>query len=157
MSRKPNDDGRKVVARNKKALHEYHILETWEAGIALAGPEVKSIRAGKVSLAEAFGTVERGEVWLQDMHVSPYDPASIWNTDPLRPRRLLLHRSEIRKLIGSVQEKGLTLVPLDLYIRDGHVKVTLALARGKKLHDKREALKERVVRREIERAGRHDR
>jgi SsrA-binding protein len=157
MSRKPNDDGRKVVARNKKALHEYHILETWEAGIALVGPEVKSIRAGKVSLAEAFGTVERGEVWLQDMHVSPYDPASIWNTDPLRPRRLLLHRSEIRKLIGSVQEKGLTLVPLDLYIRDGHVKVTLALARGKKLHDKREALKERVVRREIERAGRHDR
>ena len=157
MPRKPNDDGRKVVARNKKALHEYHILETWEAGIALVGPEVKSIRAGKVSLAEAFGTVEHGEVWLQDMHVSPYDPASIWNTDPLRPRRLLLHRSEIRKLIGSVQEKGFTLVPLDLYIRDGHVKVTLALARGKKLHDKREALKERDARREIERAGRHDR
>ncbi len=157
MPRKANDDGRRVVARNRKALHEYHIVETWEAGIALAGPEVKSIRAGKVSLAEAFGSVEHGEVWLLDMHVSPYDPASIWNTDPLRPRRLLLHRAEIRKLIGAVQEKGFTLVPLDLYIRDGHVKVTLALARGKKLHDKREALKERTARREIERAGRHDR
>ncbi len=157
MPRSPEKDGRKVVARNKKALHEYHIVETWEAGIALAGPEVTSIRAGKVSLAEAFGRIERGEVWIEDMHVSPYDPASIWNTDPLRPRRLLLHRSEIRRLIGAVNEKGFTLVPLDLYIRDGHVKVTLALARGKKLHDKREALKERDARREIERAGRHDR
>lgn len=154
---KAKEDGRKVVARNKKALHEYHILETWEAGIALAGPEVKSIRAGRISLAEAYGVVERGEVWIHDMHVTPYDPASIWNVDPVRPRKLLLHRSEIRKLIGSVQEKGYTLVPLDLYIRDGHVKVTLALARGKKLHDKREALKERDARREIDRAARADR
>ncbi len=154
---KAKDDGRKVVARNKKALHDYHIAETWEAGIALAGPEVKSIRAGRVSLAEAYGTVDRGEVWIHDMHVTPYDPASIWNVDPVRPRKLLLHRSEIRKLIGAVQEKGYTLVPLDLYIRDGHVKVTLALARGKKLHDKREALKERESRREIERAARSER
>ena len=154
---KAREDGRKVVARNKKALHEYHILETWEAGVALAGPEVKSIRAGRISLAEAYGAVERGEVWIYDMHVTPYDPASIWNVDPVRPRKLLLHRSEIRKLIGSVQEKGYTLVPLDLYIRDGHVKVTLALARGKKLHDKREALKERDARREIDRAARADR
>lgn len=154
---KPESDGRKVVARNKKALHEYHIVETWEAGLALAGPEVKSVRAGKVSLAEAFGNIERGEVWLNDLHISPYDPASIWNLDPLRPRKLLLHRAEIRKLIGAVQQKGFTLVPLDLYIRDGHVKLTLALARGKKLHDKREALKERDARREVERAGRQDR
>ncbi len=154
---KAKDDGRKVVARNKKALHDYHIAETWEAGIALAGPEVKSIRAGRVSLAEAYGTVDRGEVWIHDMHITPYDPASIWNVDPVRPRKLLLHRSEIRKLIGSVQEKGYTLVPLDLYLRDGHVKVTLALARGKKLHDKREALKERESRREIERAARSER
>ena len=154
---KAREDGRKVVARNKKALHEYHIAERWEAGIALAGPEVKSIRAGRVSLAEAYGTVERGEVWIHDMHITPYDPASIWNTDPLRPRKLLLHRSEIRKLIGAVQEKGLTLVPLDLYLRDGRVKVTLALARGKKLHDKREALKERESRREIDRAARSER
>ncbi len=154
---KTKDDGRKVVARNKKALHEYHIAETWEAGIALAGPEVKSIRAGRVSLAEAYGTVERGEVWVNDMHITPYDPASIWNVDPVRPRKLLLHRGEIRKLIGAVQEKGYTLIPLDLYIRDGHVKVTLALARGKKLHDKREALKERESRREIDRAARSER
>jgi len=154
---KSQDDGRKVVARNKKALHEYHIAERLEAGIALAGPEVKSVRAGRVSLAEAFGRVDQGEVWIYDMHITPYDPASIWNTDPLRPRKLLLHRSEIRKLIGAVQEKGFTLVPLDLYIRDGRVKVTLALARGKKLHDKREALKERDARREMERAGRPDR
>ncbi len=154
---KAKEDGRKVVARNKKALHEYHILETWEAGIALAGPEVKSIRAGRASLAEAFGRLEGGEVWIYDMHVTPYDPASIWNVDPVRPRKLLLHRSEIRKLIGAVQEKGYTLVPLDLYIRDGHVKVTLALGRGKKLHDKREALKERDARREIDRAARADR
>ncbi len=154
---KAKEDGRKVVARNKKALHDYHIAETWEAGIALAGPEVKSIRAGRVSLAEAYGTVERGEVWIQDMHITPYDPASIWNVDPVRPRKLLLHRSEIRKLIGSVQEKGYTLVPLDLYIREGHVKVTLALARGKKLHAKRDALQERESRREIERAARSER
>ena len=151
---KPDTDGRKVVARNKKALHEYHIVETLEAGIALSGPEVKSIRAGKISLAEAFGRLDRGEVWIHDMHISPYDPASIWNTDPLRPRKLLLHRKEIRKLIGSVQEKGYTLVPLDLYLRDGLVKVTLALARGKKLYDKRQAEKERDARREMERAGR---
>jgi SsrA-binding protein len=151
---KPPTDGRKVVARNKKALHEYHIVETLEAGIALSGPEVKSIRAGKISLAEAFGRLDRGEVWIHDMHISPYDPASIWNTDPLRPRKLLLHRKEIRRLIGSVQEKGYTLVPLDLYLRDGLVKVTLALARGKKLYDKRQAEKERDARREMERAGR---
>ena len=151
---KPPTDGRKVVARNKKALHEYHIVETLEAGIALSGPEVKSIRAGKISLAEAFGRQDRGEVWIHDMHISPYDPASIWNTDPLRPRKLLLHRKEIRKLIGSVQEKGYTLVPLDLYLRAGLVKVTLALARGKKLYDKRQAEKERDARREMERAGR---
>ena len=151
---KAREDGRKVVARNKKALHEYHILESWEAGIALAGPEVKSIREGRASLAEAFARVDRGEVWIYDMHVTPYDPASIWNVDPVRPRKLLLHRSEIRKLIGAAQEKGYTLVPLDLYIRDGHVKVTLALGRGKKLHDKREALKERDARREMDRAAR---
>ncbi len=154
---KSKEDGRKVVARNKKALHEYHIAESWEAGIALVGPEVKSVRAGKVSLAEAFGRVEAGEVWIQDMHITPYDPASIWNVDPVRPRKLLLHRSEIRKLIGAVQEKGYTLIPLDLYIRDGHVKVTLALGRGKKLHDKREALKQRDARREMERAARPER
>lgn len=150
------DDGRKVVARNKKAFHEYHILDTWEAGLALTGPEVKSIRGGKVSLAEAFGRVDGGEVWIYGMHVSPYDPASRWNADPERARKLLLHRQEIRRLIGAVQEKGLTLVPLDLYFRKGRAKLTLALARGKKLHDKRQALKDKDVKRELRRAAKGD-
>jgi SsrA-binding protein len=121
-------------------------------GIVLTGPEVKSIRGGRASLAEAYASVTGGEVWLYDMHVSPYDPASRWNTDPTRPRKLLLHGKQIRKLIGASQEKGLTLVPLDLYISKGYVKVTLALARGKKLFDKRETLKRKVAEREIDRA-----
>jgi len=144
--------GRKSLARNKKALHEYHVVETWEAGIVLTGPEVKSIRAGRVSLAESFARVDRGEVWLYDMHVSPYDPASLWNADPVRPRKLLLHAREIRKLIGATKEKGLTLIPLELYTDHGLIKVTLALVRGKKLHDKREDLKRKDAEREIRRA-----
>lgn len=144
--------GKKSLARNKKALHEYHVVEAWEAGIVLTGPEVKSIRAGKASLAESFARVDRGEVWLYDMHVSPYDPASLWNTDPVRPRKLLLHAREIRKLIGATKEKGLTLVPLELYTDHGLIKVTLALVRGKKLHDKREDLKRKDAEREIRRA-----
>jgi len=144
--------GRKSLARNKKALHEYHVVETWEAGIVLTGPEVKSIRAGRVSLAESFARVDRGEVWLYDMHVSPYDPASLWNADPVRPRKLLLHAREIRKLIGATKEKGLTLVPLELYTDHGLIKVSLALVRGKKLHDKREDLKRKDAEREIRRA-----
>lgn len=150
-------DGRKVIARNKKALRDYHILETWEAGIVLAGPEVKSVRAGKVDLSGAFARIDRGEAWLYDVHISPYDPASRWNTDPSRPRKLLLHRKEIRRLIGAVEEKGLTLVPLDLYFRGGYAKVTLALGRGKKLHDRREDLKRRDAEREMERAARGQR
>lgn len=150
-------DGKKIVARNRKALHEYHVLDTWEAGIVLTGPEVKSIRAGKVSLAEAFARVDDGEVWLHGMHVSPYDPAAIWNTDPTRPRKLLLHAREIRRLIGATREKGLTLVPLELYFRRGLAKVTLALARGKKLHDKRETLKRKTAEREMQRAIRESR
>lgn len=149
------DQGRKIVARNKKALHEYEVLDTWEAGIVLTGPEVKSLRAGRANLAGAFGRVEDGEVWLHEMHISPYDPATRWNVDPLRPRKLLLHAREIRRLIGAVQEKGLTLVPLDLYFRRGRAKVTLALARGKRLHDKREAIKRRTAEREIERASKN--
>lgn len=147
-------DGKKIVARNRKALHEYDVLETWEAGLVLVGPEVKSIRAGKVSLSEAFARVDNGEAWLYDMHISPYDPASRWNVDPVRPRKLLLRSQELRKLIGATREKGMTLVPLDLYFRRGYARVTLALARGKKLHDKREDLKRRDAEREIERATR---
>lgn len=147
-----DQDGKKVVARNKKALHDYFVVESFEAGIVLNGPEVKSIRAGRASLAESYADVAGGEVWLRDMHVSPYDPASRWNTDPVRPRKLLLHGKQIRKLIGASKEKGLTLVPLDLYISKGYVKVTLALARGKKMFDKRETLKRKVAEREIDRA-----
>lgn len=149
---KPEEGGKKVVARNKKALHDYHVVEAMEAGVVLTGPEVKSIRGGRASLAESYARVDNGEVWLHDMHVSPYDPASRWNTDPVRPRKLLLHNRQIRKLIGSSKEKGLTLVPLDLYIARGYVKVTLALVRGKKLFDKREDLKRKVAEREIDRA-----
>jgi SsrA-binding protein len=145
------EEGKQTIARNKKALHEYHISEQFEAGIVLTGPEVKSIRAGKASLAESFARVDAGEVWLHDMHISPYDPASRWNTDPVRPRKLLLKNKEIRRLIGATKEKGLTLVPLDLYISRGYVKVSLALARGKKLYDKREDIKRKDAKREIER------
>ena len=145
-------DDRKIVARNRKALHEYHVMDSWEAGIVLTGPEVKSIRSGKASLAEAFAVIDRGELWLRDMHVSPYEPASRENANPVRPRKLLLNRSEIRRLIGATQQKGFTLIPLDVYLRGGRIKVTLALGRGKKLHDKRETLKRKTAEREVERA-----
>lgn len=147
-----SDDGRKVVARNRKARHEYDILETFEAGMALRGPEVKSLREGKASFQDSFARVERGEVWLFNLHISPYEKANRANSDPLRARKLLLRRREIRSLIGSVEEKGLTLVPLEIYFSRGYAKVLLALARGRKLHDKREALKRRIQDREARRA-----
>ena len=146
------DAGRKVVARNRKARHDYEILETFEAGMALKGPEVKSLRVGKASFQDAFATVERGEVWLHSLHISPYEQANRFNADPVRTRKLLLNRREIRRLIGKVEEKGLTLVPLEIYFLRGYAKVQLALARGKKLHDKREALKQRQLDREARRA-----
>ena len=147
---------KKTVARNKKALHEYHIVDTYEAGIVLVGPEVKSIRAGKVSLAEAFARIDGGEANLYGMHISPYDPASLWNVDSTRTRKLLLNRREIRKLIGATQQEGFTLVPLELYLKDGYVKIALALGRGKKLYDKRQDLKKRDAQREMQRAVRRD-
>jgi SsrA-binding protein len=145
---------KKTLARNRKALHEYHVLDQWEAGIVLAGPEVKSIRAGKLSLTEAFARVDGGEVILYSMHVTPYDPASQWNVDATRPRKLLLHRREIRRLIGATQQEGLTLVPLEVYLKDGLIKVALALGKGKKNYDKREDEKRRDADREIQRAVR---
>lgn len=145
---------KKTLARNRKALHEYHIVDTWEAGLVLAGPEVKSVRAGKVSLAEAFARIDNGEAWIYGMHISPYDPASRWNVDPTRPRKLLLHRREIRRLIGATQQEGFTLVPLELYAKDGFIKAAIALARGKKNFDKREDMKKRDADREIQRAVR---
>ena len=146
------DAGRKVVARNRKARHDYEILETFEAGMALKGPEVKSLRVGKASFQDAFATVERGEVWLYSLHISPYEQANRFNADPVRTRKLLLNRREIRRLIGKVEERGLTLVPLEIYFVRGYAKVQLALARGKKLHDKREALKQKQLDREARRA-----
>ena len=147
-----SENGRQVVARNRKARHEYDILETFEAGMALNGPEVKSLRAGQVSFQDAFARIERGEVWLYSLHISPYEQANRANVDPLRPRRLLLHKHEIRKLVGQVEEKGLTLIPLDIYFKRGFAKTTLAVARGRKLHDKRDALKKKQQDREARRA-----
>ena len=146
------EEGRKVVARNRKARHEYEVLETLEAGMALKGPEVKSLREGKVAFQDAFARLERGEVWLHSLHISPYEQANRNNVDPVRPRKLLLHRQEIRKLVGKVEEKGLTLIPLEIYFSRGYAKVLLALARGKKLHDKRETLKRKTQEREARRA-----
>ena len=150
-------EGRKIVASNRRARHEYDVLERMEAGIALTGPEVKSIRAGKVSIAEAFARVDNGEVWLHGMHISPYEPGGRWNVDPLRARRLLINRKEIRKLIGGVEEKGRTLVPLEVYFVRGRAKVDLAVAKGRKLHDKRDALKKQEAKREVARAVREAR
>jgi len=143
---------RKIVARNRKARHEYEILETYEAGIELKGPEVKSLRAGHVSFQDAFARVDSGQVWLHSLHISPYEQANRNNVDPTRERRLLLNRQEIRQLIVKTEEKGLTLIPLDIYFARGYAKMTLAVARGKKLHDKREALKRRQQDREARRA-----
>lgn len=153
---KPNDpagsDSRHVVVRNRKARHEFEVLQTLEAGIALQGTEVKSLRNGKANLQDSFARFMAGELWLFNLHVSPYEQGNRFNHDPLRPRKLLLHRREMRKLVGQVEQQGLTLVPLDIYFRRGVAKLTLALVRGKKLHDKREDLKQRESQREMERA-----
>jgi len=146
------EDGRRIVARNRKARHEYDVLDTHEAGLVLMGSEVKSLREGKASFTDAFARVEGGEAWLYNLHITPYESASLDAPDPKRTRKLLLHAHEIERLAQATQEKGLTLVPLDLYFRRGHAKVTLAVARGKKRHDRREDLKREAMRREAERA-----
>ncbi|MCL6588651.1 MAG: SsrA-binding protein SmpB [Firmicutes bacterium] len=140
--------GRKVIAINRRARHEYFIEETYEAGICLAGTEVKSVRAGKVSLQESFARVENGEVWLYNMYIAPYEFGTRFNLDPWRPRKLLLHRNEIRRLMAWTQQKGLTLIPLQLYFERGYAKIELGVCRGKKLYDKRQAIAERDARRE---------
>jgi SsrA-binding protein len=147
-----SEGGRKLVATNRKARHEYEILETLEAGIVLRGPEVKSVREGKIGFQDAFARLERGEAFLYNLHISPYDQANRYNDDPLRTRKLLLQRQELRKLAGRVEEKGLTLIPLELYFRRGYAKVLLGLARGRKLYDKREKLKRQTQEREARRA-----
>ena len=136
--------GKRSVASNRRARHDYEILETLEAGIALFGPEVKSLREGRANLRESFAVIKRGEVFLQQLHISPYEPAARGNaSDPTRERKLLLHRSEISKLVGRVSERGNTLVPLSIYFKDGRAKVELALARGRHTYDKRAALREK--------------
>lgn len=143
--------GKKIITQNRKARFEYTILETYECGIVLAGTEVKSIRNGHVNLKDSYAVIRNGEVFVCGMHVSPYDHGNIFNQEPLRDRKLLLHRSEIRKLIGYIQQKGFTLVPLELYFLRGKVKVLLGVAKGKKLYDKREAIAKKDSRREIDR------
>ncbi len=142
----------KIFAQNRKAKHDFHIEEVYEAGIALQGTEVKSIREGRVNLKDSFAKVENGELFLYNMHISPYDQGNIFNHDPLRTRKLLMHKMEIKRFIGLTKEKGYTLIPLRLYIRNGKIKVELGLAKGKRHYDKRRALKEKTVDREIEKA-----
>lgn len=145
------NETRKLVANNKKAYHDYFIDETYEAGIALHGTEVKSLRMGKCSIKESFVRIENGEVFVYGMHISPYEKGNIFNKDPLRVKKLLMHKYEISKLAGKTAEKGYTLVPLQVYFREGRAKVELGLARGKKLYDKREDIAKKDARREMER------
>lgn len=141
----------KLIANNKKAYHDYFIEDKLECGVALHGTEVKSMRMGKCSIKEAFIRIENGEVYVYGMHVSPYEKGNIFNKDPLRVKKLLLHRQEINKLVGKIKEKGYTLVPLQVYFKSGKVKVEIGLARGKKLYDKREDIAKKDQRRETER------
>ena len=146
--------GIKPVAENRKARHDYFVHERYECGIALQGTEVKSMRQGKVNLKECYAAVRNGEVVVEGMHISPYEQGSIFNADPLRPKKLLLHRAEIRKLKAAVQQKGFTLVPLQVYLKDGRMKLELGLCQGKRLHDKRDDMAERDAKRDMERAMR---
>ncbi len=147
------EKSKKYIVVNRKAKHDYFILETYEAGIALTGTEVKSLREGKVSIVDSYADIERGELWLFDLHISPYEKGNIYNHNPKRPRKLLLHKDEIIHLIGKVKEKGLTLIPLSIYFNErGWAKVELGLAKGKRLYDKRRDLAEKAERRELERA-----
>ena len=148
MARPKDDAEDTLIADNRKAFHDYHILETFEAGIALLGTEVKGIREGRANLRDSYAQVDRGEVWLHNVHINPYSHRGYVDHDPKRKRRLLLHKYEIRKLIGKTVEKGLTLVPTRLYFKNGRVKVSIALAKGKQAHDKRDAIRQREVDRE---------
>ena len=146
------EKGRKVIAQNRRARHDYSLLDEYEAGVALLGTEVKSLRLGRASLIDAFATVDDGEVWLRNLHIAEYTQGSWTNHEPRRTRKLLLHRGEIERLIGKIREGGLTLVPLSLYFNEGKVKCELALAKGKKAYDKRSDLAKRDAEREIQKA-----
>jgi SsrA-binding protein len=142
------EKAQRVIAENRKARHDYHILDTWEAGVVLLGTEVKAIREGRVNLRDSFARADRGEIWMENVHISPYSHTGYAHHEEKRQRKLLLHDHEIRKIIGRVAEKGLTLVPLEMYFKKGRVKVLLGLAKGKQAHDKRETLRRREVDRE---------
>ncbi|HUR91897.1 MAG TPA: SsrA-binding protein SmpB [Gemmatimonadaceae bacterium] len=145
---------RKSLARNKRALHDYHVVETWEAGLMLTGTEIKSLRTGQANMSDAYGIVRDGEVFLLNLHIPPYEQGNQFNHDPTRTRKLLLHKKEIKRMIGAVERQGLTLVPLELYFKRGKAKVALALGKGKKLHDKRADEKKKDDQREMARAFR---
>lgn len=140
------------IARNKRASHDYHILDTWEAGLVLTGSEVKSLRNGRANIGDAYAILNDGEVYLLNLHISPYEQASYFNHEPTRTRKLLLHKKEIKKMIGSVERQGLTLIPLELYFKKGKAKVALGLGKGKKLHDKRADMKKKDDERDMARA-----
>jgi SsrA-binding protein len=148
VDKSEREKAQRTIAENRKARHDYHVIETWEAGVSLLGTEVKSIREGRVNLRDSYARVENGEIWMLNVHISPYSHRGSAEHQELRQRKLLLHRDEIRKMVGKVAEKGLTLVPLELYFKKGRVKVLLGLAKGKQAHDKRETLRRREVDRE---------
>ena len=148
MAKTAREEAQKIIADNRKAHHDYHLIETFEAGVALLGPEVKSIREGGANLRDSFARIEAGEVWLYNVHISPYRNRGYTDHDPKRRRKLLLHRQEIRKLIGKTTERGMTIVPVRLYVKNGRVKVAISLAKGKKAHDKRETIRRRETERE---------
>jgi SsrA-binding protein len=150
----PTPSAERVVAQNRRASHDYFILETIEAGLVLKGVEVKSLRQGKASLAEAYATVENGEVFILQMHIPPYEQGNRWNLDPVRARKLLLHQVEIARLAKAVEQKGQTVVPLRLYFSNGRAKILIGVAKGKKTHDKRHAIAERDAKRDMDRARR---
>ena len=141
----------KTIAENRKARHEYFILDSYEAGIELVGTEVKSIRRGGVNLKDSWCSIDDGELWVKGMHISPYDHGNIFNRDPMRVRKLLLHKKQIMQLLGKVKQEGLTLIPISLYFKGSMVKMQVGLCKGKKLHDKREDMAERAAKRDIER------
>lgn len=150
MAKKKTDG--KLIANNKKAYHDYFILDTYEAGISLAGTEVKSLRMGKCSIKESFIRIENGEVWIYGMHISPYEKGNIFNKDPMRQRRLLMHKREILRLFARIKQDGYSLIPLSIYFRGSRVKLELGLAKGKKLYDKRDSAAARDAKREMDRA-----
>ena len=151
----PHQKGTKTVAQNRKAFHDYFVEERYECGIELFGTEVKSMRQGRVSLKESWAAVRRGEIWVEGMHISPYEQGNQFNRDPLRPKRLLMHKSEIRKLDGLIARQGYTLIPLEVYLKDGRMKLQLGLSKGKQEHDKRDSMAKRDAQREIQRALRN--